>query len=154
MRGEGSADISSCRAQNSKVLALLASVLQVPELANPDFEKCRVEFSQSGSRFATPVVNLTGDAVRLAGHGTLDLDTSGLDYEMTLALSQKLFAKVTRPELRAAFVDRGDGFPAIAFRVYGTTLEPKTDLLSRVGKAAAVGALKSQLGRLFGKKKG
>jgi hypothetical protein len=149
MRGKGSAEIKGCRAENTRVLGLLASVLQVPELAHPDFETCRVEFTQSGSRFATPVVKLTGDAVRLDGHGSLDLDTSGLDYEMTLGLSTKLFAKVTRPELRAGFVDRGDGFMAIAFRVFGTTLEPKTDLLARVGTAAA----KEQINKLLKSKK-
>jgi hypothetical protein len=87
MRGEGSADVSSCRAQN-RVLGLLASVLQVPEHANPDFEACHVEFKQTGSRFATPVVKLTGNAVRLSGQGSVNLDTRALDYDMNLALSQ------------------------------------------------------------------
>ena len=154
MRGEGSAEIASCRAENSRVLGLLASVLQVPELAHPDFKTCRVEFKQTGVRFATPLVNLTGDALRLTGAGTLNLDTRALDYDMNLALSPKLFAKVTRPELREAFQEQADGFATIAFKLTGTTLEPKTDILSRLGKAAAVGALKSQLGHLFGKKKG
>ena len=153
LRGEGSADIASCRAENSRVLGLLASLLQVPELAHPDFETCRVEFKQTGSRFATPVVTLTGDAMRLSGHGTLNLDTSQLDYEMSLALSPKLFAKVTRPELRGGFQQQNDGFSALPFRLYGTTLDPKTDILSRIGKAAATSVAKEQLGRLFGKKK-
>jgi len=152
MRGEGSADVSSCRAQNSRVLGLLASVLQVPELANPDFEACHVEFKQTGSRFATPVVKLTGDAVRLSGQGSVNLDTRALDYDMNLALSPKLFAKMTRPELRGAFQQQGDGFQGVAFKLSGTTLEPKTDLLSRVGKAAATSAAKDAIGKLFKKK--
>ncbi len=152
MRGQGSADIAGCRAENSRVLALLAGVLQVPELANPDFESCRVEFKQTGSRLATPVLDLAGDALRLSGRGTLNLDTSGLDYEMSLALAPKLLAKVTRPELRAGFEQRSDGFSAIAFRLYGTTLEPKTDLLSRVGKAAATEAAKGQVNRVLKRK--
>ena len=153
LRGEGSADIASCRAENSRVLGLLASVLSVPELAHPDFETCRVEFKQAGSRFTTPVVKLTGDAMRLTGHGSLNLDTSQLDYEMSLALSPKLFAKVTRPELRGGFQAQSDGFQALPFKLYGTTLDPKTDILSRIGKAAATSVAKEQLGRLFGKKK-
>lgn len=152
IRGTGSADVSSCRAEGSRVLALLAGVLQVPELANPDFEACHVEFQQTGSRFATPVVNLKGDALRLTGGGTLDLDSSGLDYRMTLALSPRLFAKITRPELRGAFETREAGFAAIDFRLYGTTLEPKTDLLSRLGKAAATEAAKQGVNRLFKRK--
>ncbi len=152
IRGKGSADIASCRAEGSRVLALLASVLQVPELANPDFESCHVEFQQTGNRFATPVVRMVGDAVRLTGAGTLNIDTSGLDYQMTLALSPKLFAKITRPELRGGFTTRDDGFAAIDFKLYGTTLEPKTDLLSRVGKAAATEAAKQGINRLLKKK--
>jgi uncharacterized protein involved in outer membrane biogenesis len=153
LRGKGSADITSCRAEGSRVLGLLSSVLQVPELANPDFEACRLEFDQTGSRFATPVVKLTGDAVRLTGRGSLNLDTSGLDYQMTLALSPKLFAKVTRPELRAGFVTQADGFAAIDFRLFGTRLEPKTDLLSRLGKAAATAAAKDRVNKLLKNKK-
>jgi len=152
MRGEGSADISSCRAQNSKVLGLLASVLQMPELANPDFEACHVEFKQTGNRFATPVVKLTGEAVRLSGQGSVNLDSRALDYDMNLALSPRLFAKMTRPELRGAFQPQADGFQGIAFKLTGTTLEPKTDLLSRIGKGAATGAAKGILDRLFKKK--
>jgi hypothetical protein len=148
LRGQGSADIADCRAEGSRVLALLSSVLQVPELANPDFEACHVEFTQTGSRFATPVVKLTGAALRLGGKGSLNLDTSALDYEMTLALAPKLFAKVTRPELRAGFETQADGFAAIPFRLYGTTLEPKTDILARLGKAAA----RDQVNKLLKKK--
>ena len=152
VRGKGSADVASCRAAQSRVLALLAAVLQVPELANPDFEACHLEFQQTGSRFATPVLKLTGDAVRLSGNGTLNLDTSGLDYQMTLALAPKLFAKVTRPALRGGFAQRGDGFASIDFRLYGTTLEPKTDLMTRIGKAAATEAVKQGLERLLKRK--
>lgn len=153
MRGQGSAEIASCRAEDNKVLALLASVLQVPELANPDFSSCRLEFAQKGSRLDTPVVDLRGDAIRLSGKGSLNLDTTALEYQMSLGLAPKLLAKVTRPELRAGFKDEGDGFATIAFRLYGTTLEPKTDLLARVGKAAATGVAKDQVNKLLKKKK-
>jgi uncharacterized protein involved in outer membrane biogenesis len=152
VRGTGSADVASCRAAQSRVLALVAAVFQLPELANPDFEACHLEFQQTGSRFATPVLMLTGDAIRLSGNGTLNLDTSGLDYQMTLALAPKLFAKITRPELRGGFAQRGDGFASIDFRLYGTTLEPKTDLMTRIGKAAATGAVKKGLERLLKRK--
>jgi len=90
--------------------------------------------------------------VRLSGRGSVNLDTSGLDYEMTLGLAEKLFAKITRPELRAGFKQGEGGFASIDFRLYGTTLEPKTDLLARVGKAAATGAAKEQINKLLKQK--
>jgi hypothetical protein len=152
MKGRGEGTVTRCRVEQGRTFALLASILQVPELAAPDFEVCRAEFTQSGRYLSTPVLRLEGKAVQLRGRGTVDLDTGGLDYEMSLALAPKLLAKVTRPELRPAFKDRGDGFSAIDFHLYGTTRDPQTDLLSRVAKAAATEAIKGQLDRLFKKK--
>ena len=152
LKGRGQATVSGCRVEHAKTLVLLAGILQVPELASPDFEECRVEFTQSGSRLSTPVLSLKGDAVRLTGRGTVNLDTRGLDYQMSLALAPKLLAKVTRPELRPAFKPGPDGFSAIDFRLYGTTLEPQTDLLSRLGKTAATEAAKGQLNKLLKRK--
>jgi AsmA-like C-terminal region len=149
MRGHGQGTVTRCRVEHGRTFALLASVLGVPELADPDFEECRAEFTQSGRRLATPVLRLDGRSLQLRGRGTVDLETGGLDYQMSLALAPKLLAKVTRPELRPAFKDRGDGFSAVAFRLYGTMSDPQTDLLSQVAKAAATEAVKKQLDRLF-----
>jgi hypothetical protein len=90
--------------------------------------------------------------VQLTGEGSLSLTTSALDYRMNLALAPQLFAKVTRPELRPAFRPRHDGFSTIDFRLYGTTLDPQTDLLLRIAKGAATEAAKDQLNRLFKRK--
>ena len=152
MKGRGLGTITDCRLEHGRTLALLAGLLQVPELASPDFDECRTEFTQSGYRLSTPVLSLKGPAVQLTGKGTVDLVTYGLDYEMSLALAPRLFAKVTRPELRPAFRPRDDGFFVIDFRLYGTTLDPQTDLVSRIGKAAATEAAKDQLNRLFKRK--
>ena len=152
VRGRGDGRVEGCRVQDARTLGLLAEVLKVPELANPDLEECRFEFVQSGRSLSTPVVSLTGRALRLTGRGTVNLATGALDYDMRLALAPKLLAKVTRPELRSAFAKQEDGFSAIDFRLSGTTREPKTDLLARVGRAAAGEAVKGQLEKLFGKK--
>lgn len=149
MKGRGQATVADCKVQNARTLSLLATLLQVPELANPELDECRAEFTQAGARLSTPVLLLVGPAVQLRGSGTVDLETSGLDYRMSLALAPKLLAKVTRRELRPAFKDRGDGFSAVDFRLYGTTSDPKTDLLARIGTAAAADALKKRLDKLF-----
>jgi hypothetical protein len=151
MKGRGQGTVAGCQVEDSRTLALLASVLQLPELARPDFDECRAEFTQTGYRVATPVVVLSGKAIQLRGAGTLDLRTYGLDYQMNLALAPHVFARMTRPELRPAFRQRADGFSTIDFRLYGTTLAPQTDLLARVAKGAATDALKKQLQRLFRK---
>jgi hypothetical protein len=152
MKGRGLGTITDCRVERGRSLALLAGILQLPELASPDLDECRAEFTQSGYRLSTPVLSLMGPAVRLTGKGTVNLGTHGLDYQMSLALAPGLFARVTRRELRPAFKERGDGFFVIDFRLYGTTPDPQTDILSRVAQAAATEAAKDQLNRLFKRK--
>jgi hypothetical protein len=152
MRGKGRADIADCKLSDVKLLAVLAAALRVPELANPDFDQCRVEFRMTGSRVQTPVLSLLGKQIQLTGAGSYNLDSSAIDYHMTLALAQPLYAKVTARELRAAFKERGDGFSTVDFAVTGTTSAPRTDLATRIGTAAVGQAAKKELGRLFGKR--
>ena len=153
LRGAGKGRITDCRVEHNRSLALVSALLGVPELASPDLDECRAEFTQAGARVTTPVLVLKGKALELTGHGSVNVETSVLDYDLTLALAPALFAKVTRPELRAAFHTRADGFSAIDFRVTGTTLEPKTDIVGRLGRSAAESTVKSMLGRFFGRKK-
>jgi hypothetical protein len=152
MRGRGQGSITDCRLEHGRTFGLLAAILQVPELASPAFDECRAEFTQSGARLSTPVLRLVGKAVQLTGEGSVSLTSNALDYRMTLALAPQLFAKVTRPELRPAFRQRTDGFSTIDFHLYGTTLAPQTDLVSRIAKGAATQAAKDQLNRLFKQK--
>jgi hypothetical protein len=76
---------------------------------------------------------------------------STLDYDLKLALTEALLNKITVPQLRGAFEPRGDGFSEIAFKAYGPTDAPETDLLSRVGRAAAEDAVKNQVNKLLKK---
>jgi hypothetical protein len=153
LKGRGRAEVTSCRVSESKVLKGLALALQVPELANPDFDQCVVEFQLAGGRLDTPNLALKGASVQLTGRGKMVVETGALDYDLSLALARPLFAKVTAREVRGAFRDRGDGFFTVAFRVTGTTAAPRNDLMARLGTAAATEAVKSGIDRLFGKKK-
>jgi hypothetical protein len=153
IKGGGQAEIADCKLKDAKVLLLLSRVLSVPEVANPDFDQCLVDFRLASSRLRTPRLRLTGKQIQLTGQGTVNLNTSTLDYDMTLALGRALFNKVTARELRGAFKDRGDGFSTIDFKIYGSTLEPRTDLTTRLAKSAVAGAAQSGLSRLFGRKK-
>ncbi len=76
-----------------------------------------------------------------------------MDYDLTLALSPGLLAKVPGGTTRAAFKMRPDGFGTIAFKVTGTTAAPKTDLATQFGKAVAIEAAKEGARALFGRKK-
>ncbi len=152
MRGRGQGRISECRIADNRTLQLLSSLLDVPELADPQLDECRAEFTQAGYEVATPVLRLTGKTIQLNGRGRLRLDTNALDYEMTLALAPALFAKMTRKELRPAFQTRADGFATIDFKLSGTTLAPRTDLMARIGKGVVQQTFKSRLKKLFGGK--
>ena len=153
VKGAGQAEVKDCRWPKAPLFGVLAVALQIPELADPRFEDCRVEFTIGGGNARTPVVSFKGRALELTGQGVMNLVTSALDYDLTLALSPGLLAKVPGNTTRAAFKTRPDGFGTIAFKVTGTSVSPKTDLATRFGKAVAIEAAKEGLlGKLFGRK--
>ena len=153
VKGAGVAKIKDCRWPKAPLFGVLSALLQIPELADPRFDDCRVEFSLGGGLARTPVVSFKGAALELTGQGVTNLVTSVVDYDLTLALSPGLLAKVPGGTTRAAFKVRPDGFGTVAFKVTGTTAAPKTDLASRFGKAVAIEAAKDGIGRLFRQKK-
>lgn len=153
MKGKGRAEITDCRVSNAPVFGALAAALRVPELENPSFDQCLIEFTLGASRLQMPVISLKGPKVQLTGRGTTHLETYALNYDLNLALGTEMLGKVPVRELKAAFKDRGDGFSALDFKVTGTSVAPQTDLAARVGRAAATEAAASGLKKLFGRKK-
>jgi uncharacterized protein involved in outer membrane biogenesis len=151
MTGKGFGQVVDCRIEDSKVLALLSKALNVPELASPEFEECRVDFTLANNILSTPKLNLKGEAMQLAGAGKVNLVHSTIDYDLKLALAESLLAKIPVQELRAAFKPRDDGLSEVAFRAYGPMDAPQTDLMSRIGKAAATEAVKDQANKLLKK---
>jgi uncharacterized protein involved in outer membrane biogenesis len=152
LTGRGQAEVQGCRTTKAPLLLALAATLRLPELADPDFEECRAEFTLGGGRARTPVLSLKGRTVRLGGEGTMGLESGNLDYRMRLALAPALDERIPAKEIRAAFKDGGDGFRSIEFAVTGTTAAPKTDLLARIGKAGALEVVKGKLRGLFGRR--
>jgi len=149
LSGKGNASVGDCRAGSLPLLKLLSSVLQVPELADPRFDQCLLEFSLARSRLETAVLSMKGPSVDLGGHGSVMLETGALDHAMTLALRQALVDKISAREVRAAFTPRGDGFAKVDFKVSGTLASPKVDLLSRIGEKALTEAAKGKLKKLI-----
>jgi hypothetical protein len=153
VRGAGQAEIKHCRWPKAPLFGVLAGVLRIPELVDPRFDNCRVEFALAGGQARTPVVSFKGPALELTGLGVTNLVTSVIDYDLTLALSPGLLAQAPGT-IRAAFKTRPDGFGAIFFKVTGTIAAPKTDLATRFGRALAIeAAKKGLLDRFFGGKK-
>jgi uncharacterized protein involved in outer membrane biogenesis len=153
MKGKGKAEIADCKVSDMPVFGAVAAALRIPELSNPSFDQCRIEFVLGASRLQMPVISLKGRQVQLTGRGTTNLDTYGLDYDLNLALARSMLDKVSIRELKAAFKEREDGFSTVDFKVTGTSTMPQTDLASKVGKAAATEAATGALKKLFGKKK-
>jgi hypothetical protein len=153
MTGKGRAEIKDCQVTGAPVMVLLAELLRLPELANPDFDECKTEFTLGSSRLNMTVLRLEGLDIQLGGRGVTSLVDYRLSYDMTLALRKAALERIPVREMRAAFKDRPDGFSALDFKVTGTTDAPKTDLTERLGKAAASELVKGGLGKLFGKGK-
>jgi hypothetical protein len=107
----------------------------------------------NGNRVDTPVISFKGNLTQITGHGTMNMASGALNYQLNLALANALLDKMPAREMRAAFKDRGDGFGATDFNVTGTTAAPQNDLASHVGKAAAQEAAKKGVEKLLGGKK-
>ena len=152
-RGKGRAEVSRCKVSESPVLMALSGVLQLPELRAPRFDECRMEFEVGSGVVRTTMLSLKGPTLELTGKGTYGLGTSALDYDLTLALSKELLARVPGNTTRAAFKKREDGFGTLDFGVTGTAAAPRVDLLARFGASVATEAAKEGLRKLFGKKK-
>jgi hypothetical protein len=150
VRGRGEAEVSDCRLNAGRATALLAAALGLPELQRPDFDECRLSFTQQGARLTVPSLSMKGRALSLAGKGGAAIDTGSLDFDMTLALAPAVFARVTRPEVRPAFRTRPDGFAEIDFHLGGTTTAPRTDIAERVAKGAVGHAITDRVGRWLG----
>jgi hypothetical protein len=151
LKAHGQTQVVDCRIEDSKMLALVAMLLKVPELASPEFQDCRIEYSLANNLLSTPVLSLKGQAMEVTGKGKVNLLRSTIDYDLNLALAEALLAKIPVQELRAAFKPRDDGLSVVAFRAYGPMEAPQTDLMSRVGKAAATEAAKDQASKLLKK---
>ncbi len=77
VKGTGTAQIKECRWPKAPLFGVLSGLLQIPELADPRFDDCRVEFSLGGGQARTPVVSFKGPALELTGQGVTNLVTSG-----------------------------------------------------------------------------
>jgi hypothetical protein len=153
LKGKGHAQVDNCRVTQSKVMTMLSQVLRLPELANPEFKECVVDFQMARNVVTTPKISLKGAAVQVTGSGTTNMVSTDLDYNLTLALSSTMLAKIPVQELRAAFKDRGDGFGIVDFKVWGKSAAPQNDLVGKVGKAAAKEAVEKGVSKLLGGKK-
>jgi hypothetical protein len=127
----------------------------VPELESPDLDECRDGVHPDRERLVrTPVLRLSGKAMRLTGGGRRsNLETYGLDYRMSLA--PRAEAARQGDAARAALgVPRtvATASPRSSSASTARPLAPQTDLLSRLGRAAAGEAAKGQVERLLGRK--
>jgi hypothetical protein len=150
-RGKATAAVEDCKLKDQAVLTLVAAALQLPELADPSFEDCRAEFDLGSGVARTPVLSLKGRTLELTGKGTYGLVSSALDYDLTLALSPELLAKIPGNTTRAAFKKRADGFGTLDFGVTGTANAPQVDLVARLGASLAKEAAKEGLRKFLEK---
>ena len=146
-----SAEIRDCRRRRRS--STCSPALCRSRTFRPSLRDCRLEFVLGGGQARTPVVSFKGPALELTGQGVTNLVTSVIDYDLTLALSPALMARVPA-EMRAGFKTRPDGFGTVPFKVAGTTAHPHADLAARFGKTLAIEAVnEGLLGQLFGPKK-
>ncbi len=152
LKANGHAEVVDCRIEDSKMLALLATVLKVPELASPEFEDCRIEYSLANNVVTTPVVSLKGQAMEVSGQGEDEPDRlhpelrpqAGPDRSPAEQDHRASAAGGLRAPGRRLLGDRLPGL-----RDHGCAADRPLD---RVGRAAAEDAVKGQVNKLLKRK--
>ena len=123
---------------------IIATLLQVPELKQLQFQECRIEFTMADNVMQTPVISLKAPHIQVTGKGSIALEDYALNHELTLAIDKSLLDKVPK-EVRKIFKERADGYLTIDFKVWGPYDKPKTDLTERLVKGAVGGLLEKFL---------
>jgi uncharacterized protein involved in outer membrane biogenesis len=146
--GNGRAEIVGGTLAGVPLQQFLATLLQVPALAEIKFGECVMEFSISNNVMQTPVIRLISPHVHVTGNGAVALDDYALNHNLTLALAKGMLDK-TPKEIRNVFTERDDGFMTIDFRVWGPYDAPKTDIAARIIRGAGEQLLEKGLRKLL-----
>jgi hypothetical protein len=145
--GTGRVEIVEGRLGEIPAVAMVATLLQMPQLRGLRFEECVLQFSIGNNVMETPVVRLRAPGVEVAGSGRVSLEDFTLDHTMTLAVSKELLARAPK-EIRNVFSERADGSLAVEFRLWGPYDSPKQDLGARIARGAAGQLLEKGLQKL------
>ena len=146
--GQGRAEVTGGELVDVPLLRTVQLVLQLPFLRSMKLDEFWVDFSLARNVLTMPALRVASHDLRITGKGTVRLDTETLDHQLTLALPKATVDRAPR-DVRRVFTEQPDGWPTLAFRVWGPYDAPRTDLTDRVLRGAAEGALRKGLQQLF-----
>jgi hypothetical protein len=130
LEGEGDAQLANGRLEDVKILQEVGQVLKIKELEAPVITQAKTHFVVQNRQTKFIGLQLDSPIFQITGDGTVDFN-GNLDANLVLILTRDAMAKLPK-EAAASFVQQQDGTGSIAFRVTGTTANPRTDLAERL----------------------
>ncbi|HEV3270711.1 MAG TPA: hypothetical protein VGZ93_00850 [Candidatus Methylacidiphilales bacterium] len=128
--GEGDAQMANGKLEGVRILQEVGQILKITEIEAPVITRAKTHFVVQnrqtrfiGLQVDSPVFQITGD-------GTVDFN-GNLNANLVLVLTRDAMGRLPK-QAAASFVQQQDGTGSIAFKVTGTTNNPKTDLPTRL----------------------
>ncbi len=151
--GEGDAQMRDGQLSDVPVLAQLAGILRVKELASPQIKQAQTHFQVADGRTHFTGLQVDAGLFRLTGDGTIEAG-GALSADLVLVLTRDTMGHISK-EAAMFFVQQQDGSASISFHVGGTMSHPTTDLASRIllQRAPVQSLLNHALDRFFHKHK-
>lgn len=145
LTGEGDAQITGGRLENVKILQEVGTILRVSELNSPTITKAQTHFVVINHETRFNALQIDSPLFQITGNGKVGFNGE-LNADLVLTLQRSLMTKIPN-EINGSFIQKQDGSGSISFHVSGTTSDPKTNLMERIGG----GVLKSNVNKIINK---
>lgn len=145
--GKGTVELHGGQLINVPFFRVLAQLLGVAALQQPDFSECKIEYTIVDQVATISVLQLKSALFELSGTGTVGFD-GALKMQCRLDLNPELVKQIPAA-MSGALEKQPNGYSSIPFKLGGTLSDPKVELVITQGMVQQATDL---IRGLFGKK--
>lgn len=147
--GEGAFQFSNATLEPLDLIKQVGNLLQIDELQLFTLPVASLKVKIMGGILQIEELQLESKNLMIKSQGTIDLQSGGMELPSKLLINQRLQKNLGG--LLPGLVDSETlGYKELPFRLYGTMLRPKTDLLERLGGARVEKEVGRFLQNIFG----
>ncbi len=146
LSGKGTLELRNGQMLDVPIFAVLAQILNIPELAKPVFDTCNAKFTAANQLIQWESIQLRSPFLELASAGTTSFN-GALNLNIRMALHPNL-TKQMPSMLLNRMTQREDGYRVVTFRVTGTLAQPNLNDLYQQLIVAPGGLLDQGVQRL------
>lgn len=129
--GKGTLELHDGQLIQVPFFRVLAQLLGVSALSQPDFSECKIEFTVVDQVMTVSLLQLKSALFELSGTGTVGFD-SALQMQCRLDLNPEL-VKQMPATISNALEKQPNGYSSVPFKLGGTLSDPKVELVITQG---------------------